>query len=80
MSILRRYVEKKISTNFRLPRHFDVVFLCNFGEQEIDVVSTYFVRRNFDEGNINDVSIHFYQPGFAERKINVVSVYFFGAI
>ena len=73
MSILRRYVEKKVSINFRFPRHSDIVFLCNFDEWKI---STYFFWRNFDERNIDVVLMYFFRLDFTGQKINIVSVYF----
>ena len=76
MSILRRYVKKKILINFQFPHHFDVLLLCNFGERKIDVVSTYFFRRNFAEQNIDVISMYFFRTDFAGQKINVVLVYF----
>ena len=52
--ILRRYVEERISTNFRVISTYS--FLCNFDGRKIHVVSTYFFRCNFDGRKIHVVS------------------------
>ena len=56
---------KENNDKFPITRHFDVLFLYNFGERKIDIVSTNFIRRNFDEQNIDVVSMYFLQPDFA---------------
>ena len=38
------------------PRHFQVLFRCNFADRKIDVVSTYLFRRNFTGRKIHVVS------------------------
>ena len=58
MSILKWYVEKKISTNFYvIPTYF---LRCNFDRQKVDVVSMYFYWRNFDRWNINIFLTYFF--------------------
>ena len=74
MSILRRYVEKKILMNFNAILTYFVQ--GNFGEQKIDVVLAYFMQRNFDERNIGVVPMYFFRPDFEGGKVKVVSVYF----
>ena len=61
--------EMSTSFQYTFPR-------CNFDEQKIDVISTYFVRRNFDERNIDFLLMYFFQPHTDELKINFVLVYF----
>ena len=61
----------------KLPRHFDVLFRCNFDGRKIDVVSTYSLRCNFDERKIDVVSMYFVRRNFDERNIDVVSMFFF---
>ena len=59
------------------PRHFHVLFCCNFADQKIHIVSTYFSRRNFNGRKIQVVSKYFFRYNFAGRIIHVVSTYFF---
>ena len=59
-----------------LPRHFYILFRCNFVDQKIHVVSTFFFQCNFDGQKIRVVSTHFFQCNFDGRKIRVVSTYF----
>ena len=59
------------------PRHFQVLFRCNFADRKIHVVFTYFFRFNFDGQRIHVVSAYFFQCNFDSRKIYVVSTYFF---
>ena len=55
------------------PRHFRVLFRCDFAGQKILVVSAYFLRCNFDGRKIHIVSAYFFQCNFDGRKIHVVS-------
>ena len=59
------------------PRHFRVLFRCNFDGRKIHVVSTYFFRCNFDGRKIHVVSTYFFWCNFDGRKIHNVSTYFF---
>ena len=59
------------------PRHFRVLFRCNFDGRKIHVVSTYFFRCNFAGRKIHVVSTYFFRCNFDGRKIHVVSTYFF---
>lgn len=52
MSILLRYIERKISTNFR------AISTYFFGERKINIVSTYFLPRNFGGQKIDFVSTY----------------------
>ena len=59
------------------PRHFRVLFWCNFDSQGIHVVSTYFFQRNFAGRKIYVISTYFFWYNFDGRKIHVVSRYFY---
>ena len=59
------------------PRHFHVLFWCNFADRKIYVVSTYFFRRNFDGRKIHVVSTYVFQCNFDGRKIHLASTCFF---
>ena len=59
------------------PRHFRVLFRCDFAGRKIHVVSTYFFRCNFAGRKIHAVSTYFFRCNFAGRKIHIVSTYFF---
>ena len=59
------------------PRHFHVLFRCNFDGRKIHVVSMYFFRCNFAGRKIHVVSMYFFRCNFAGRKIHVISTYFF---
>ena len=61
----------------KFPRHFQVLFRCNFADRKIYVVSTYFFRRNFDGWKIHVVFTYFFRCNFNGKKIHVVSTYFF---
>ena len=58
------------------PRHFHILFRCDFTGRKIHVVSTYFFRCNFAGRKIHVVSTYFFRCNFAVRKIHVVSRYF----
>ena len=62
------------------PRHFRVLFRCNFDGRKIHVVSTYFFRCNFDGRKIHIVSTYFFRCNFDGRKIHVVSRTFISVI
>ena len=55
------------------PRHFHILFRCDFAGRKIHVVSTYFFRCNFDGRRIHIVSTYFFRCNFDGRKIHVVS-------
>ena len=59
------------------PRHFRVLFRCDFAGRKIHVVSTYFFRCNFTGRKIHAVSAYFLRCNFDGRKIHIVSTYFF---
>ena len=59
------------------PRHFRVLFRCNFAVRKIHVVSAYFFRCNFDGREIHVASTYFYRCNLDGRKIILVSTYFF---
>ena len=59
------------------PRHFRVLFRCDFDGRKIHVVSTYFFRCNFAGRKIHVVSTYFFRCNFSGRKIRIVSMYFF---
>ena len=59
------------------PRHFCVLFRCNFDGRKIHVVSTYCFWCDFDGRKIHVVSTYFYRCNFAGYKIHVVSTYSF---
>ena len=59
------------------PRHFHVLFWCNFADRKIYVVSTYFFRRNFDGWKIHVVFTYFFRCNFDGRKIHLATTYFF---
>ena len=71
-SILRRYVEEQISTNFHVISMY--FFRRNFGDRKIHVVSTYFFRCNFDGQKIHVVSTYFFRCNFSGRNIHVLSI------
>ena len=62
------------------PRHFRVLFRCDFAGWKIHVVSTYFFRCNFDGRKIHIVSTYFFRCNFDGRKIHVVSRTFISVI
>ena len=62
------------------PRHFHVLFRCDFAGRKIHVVSTYFFRCNFDGRKIHIVSTYFFRCNFDGRKIHVVSRTFISVI
>ena len=59
------------------PRHFHLLFRCNFGDRKIPVVSTYFFRCNFNGRKVHVFSTYFFRYNFDGRKIHVISMYFF---
>ena len=59
------------------PRHFHVLFRCNFADRKIHVVSTYFFWRYFNGRKIDFVSTYFFRRNFDGGKIHVVCTYFF---
>ena len=59
------------------PRHFHVLFRCNFADRRIHVVSTYSFWRDFAGRKIHAVSTYFFRCNFDGRKTHVVSTYFF---
>ena len=59
------------------PRHFHVLFWCNFADRKIHVVSTYFFRRYFNGRKIDFVSTYFFRRNFDGGKLHVVCTYFF---
>ena len=62
---------------YKFPHHFHALFLCNFADLKIHVVSTYLIRCNINSRKIHVVSTYFVRCNFAGRKIHVVSTYFF---
>ena len=73
-----RLFDVDIRPNFdEFPRHFRVLFWCNFDGRKIHVVSTYFFWCNFAGRKIHVVSTYFFWYNFAGRKIHIVSTYFF---
>ena len=64
----------------QLPRHFRVLFRCDFAGRKIHVVSTYFFRCNFNGQKIHIVSTYFFRYNFDGRKIHVVSRTFINVI
>ena len=68
-------------SNFHeFPRHFRVLFRCNFDGRKIHVVSTYFFQCNFDSRKIHVVSTYFYRCNFAGQKCTLFPRNFFDAI
>ena len=59
------------------PRHFHILFGCNFDGPKFHVVSTYCFGRNFDGPKIQVVSTYFFWCNFSGRNIHVVSTHFF---
>ena len=59
------------------PRHFRVLFLRNFDDRKIRVVSAYSFRSNFNGRKIDVVSTYSFRCNFDGRKIYVVSTYFY---
>ena len=59
----------------KFPRHFYVLFRCNFADRKIHVVFTYFFRYNFDGRNIHVFSTNFFRCNFDVPKIHVVSTW-----
>ena len=59
------------------PRHFRVLFWCNFDGRKIHVTSTYFFRRNFAGREIHVISTGFFWCNFDGRKILLVSKFFY---
>ena len=59
------------------PRHFHVLFRCNFADRKIHVVSKYFFQRNFTGRKIYVVSRYLFRCNFDGRKIHVVYTYCF---
>ena len=59
------------------PRHFHVLFWCNFADRKIHVVSTYFFWCNFNDRKIRVVSTYFFWCNFDGRKIDLASTCFF---
>ena len=59
------------------PRHFRVLFLCNFDDRKIRVVSAYSFRSNFNGRKIDVVSTYSFRCNFDGRKIYFVSTYFY---
>ena len=62
------------------PRHFRVLFRCNFDRRAIHVVFTYFFRCNFADRKIHVISTYFFRCNFDGRKIHVVSRTFISVI
>ena len=59
------------------PRHFRVLFWCNFDGRKIHVASTYFFRRNFAGREVHVISTYFFRCNFDGRNMHVVFTYFF---
>ena len=59
------------------PRHFHVLFRCDFDGRKINVVSTYFFQCNFDGRKICIISMYFFRCNFDGRKVHVISTYFY---
>ena len=59
------------------PRHFRVLFPCNFDGRKIQVVSTYFFRRNFAGRKIHVTSTYFFRCYIDGWNMHVVFNYFF---
>ena len=57
------------------PRHFHLLFRCNFDGRKIHVVSTYFFQCNFAGRKIHVVFTYFSRSNFDGLKIRVVSMY-----
>ena len=58
-------------------RHFHVPFRCNFADQEIHIVSTYFFQHNFDGRKIRIVSAYIFRCNFTGQKRQNVSTFFY---
>ena len=76
--ILRRYVEDQISTNFHIVSI--VLFQCNFTDQKIQVVSTYFFNVILMVEKSTSFPRTFFRCNFDGGKIHVISTYFFDVI
>ena len=61
----------------RFPRHFRVLFWCNFDGRKIHVVCMYFFRCNFNDRKIHVVSTYFYRCNCDGRNMHVAFTYFF---
>ena len=58
------------------PRHFHILFWCNFDGRKIHVASTYFYRSNFAGAKIHVASIYFFQCNLSGRNMHVIFTYF----
>ena len=82
-TLIRRRFDADITsirgrTNFNeFPRHFYVLFRCNFADQKLHVISTYFLQRNFADRKIHVVFTYFFRCNFDVPKNHVVSTYYF---
>ena len=56
----------------KFPRHFRVLFRCNFDGHKIHVVSTYFHRCNFDGRNMHVVFTYFFRRSFDGQRFDIV--------
>ena len=63
-----------------LPRHFHVLFRCNFADRKIHVVSTYFSRRKFNSRKINVFSTYFFRRNSMVKKSTLFPCFFFDVI
>ena len=59
------------------PRHFRVLFRCNFAGRKIHVISTHFFLCNFDGRKIYVFSTYFVWCNLSGRNMHVVFTYFF---
>ena len=56
----------------KFPRHFRVLFRCNFNGRKIHVVSTYFFRCNFDGRNMHIVFTYLFRRNFDAQRFDIV--------
>ena len=56
----------------KFPRHFRVLFRCNFNGRKIRVVSTYFFRCNFDGRNMHIVFTYLFRRNFDAQRFDIV--------
>ena len=54
------------------PRHFRVLFRCDFAGRKIHVVSTYFFRCNFDGRNMHVVFTYFFRRNFDGQRFDII--------
>ena len=62
------------------PRHFYVLFWCNFADRKIYVISTYFFHCYIEGPKIHVVSTYFFQRNFDGRKFTLFPRTYFGVI